>query len=135
MARKVKTWREKLQDELDRLWRHAIWQKYGNTCEVIGCTSHKVNAHHHFGKDARTTRWLMANGFCLCVSHHTLSSRFSAHKTPALFNKFALKIRGQRWEDELIYQHSYAVHWLDEEMEAIGGELDEWMEENYVGFP
>ena len=73
-----------IDGKLDVAWSKLVKLKAGNKCEVCYKTR-SLNSHHIYSRSKRSTRWLPENGICLCVSCHTFSSKFSAHKTPIFF--------------------------------------------------
>ena len=110
---KKKTKRAKLRLKLDDLWAEII--KDRGSCEYCFGTQN-LNAHHHYGKRALSTRWEFDNGVCLCPNHHTFSSIFSAHQTPADFVKWIEDKRGQNWADRLRKKHNKIVKFTDEDL-------------------
>jgi len=95
---KKKRKKTSLNKELDTLWSKAV--KVDGKCEYCGRES-GLNAHHYFSRSIIPLRWNLDNGFCLCAGCHTLSSKMSAHKTPAEFCDWAREIRGLKWEADL----------------------------------
>lgn len=94
--------RKTLNKKLGDLWSKIIRLK--GKCEK--CSSIRfLNAHHHYGKRALSTRWDIDNGVCLCPSCHVYSTVFSAHQTPALFVRWINKKRGEAWEERLRKKH------------------------------
>ena len=89
--------------ELLALWAKII--KNGGKCEYCGKTSY-LNAHHFYSRADRKLRYNINNGFCLCSGCHVLSSKFSAHLTPADFVDWAVKYRGNKWLKNL-----RTIHW------------------------
>lgn len=87
-------------NKVDKLWADAVKKLAGNKCEYCGKTS-PLNSHHIFSRSKKSTRWNINNGICLCVGHHTFSSSFSAHKTPAEFIEWIKEKRGEKWYAEL----------------------------------
>lgn len=85
--------------KLDKLWRERVYKKANYMCEL--CSSTNLNAHHLYSRSAQHLRWDVNNGICLCPLHHSLSSEFSAHKTPLLFADWIIKKRGKLWHRNL----------------------------------
>ena len=106
--------RTKLRNKLDAQWSLVIRQK--GRCEYCGKDSY-LNAHHFYSRSALSTRWVLENGFCLCSGHHTLSSTFSAHKTPANFVEWAIETRGLDWYANLKKRHNTITILSDFELE------------------
>ena len=92
-----------LKNKLDTLWSEAVKKRAGNKCEFCGREDY-LNSHHIYSRSKLSTRWSVDNGACLCVAHHTFSSKFSAHKTPADFMDFIENKRGSEWLDKLRYE-------------------------------
>ena len=93
--------RKTLEKKLDVLWSKVVKDVAGYRCENCGKTGNRLNSHHFFGRRAKSTRWDLLNGFCLCVGCHTFNCVFSAHQTPSLFHEWALKKRGEEWYEDL----------------------------------
>jgi hypothetical protein len=85
--------------KLDDLWSRLVKLSANNKCEYCGKTNN-LNSHHVYSRSNRTMRWLVDNGICLCVAHHTLSN-FSAHKSPIDFIEYMKTLRGETWYNEL----------------------------------
>ncbi|MCF7875366.1 MAG: hypothetical protein K9L99_05855 [Candidatus Omnitrophica bacterium] len=97
MKRKMKRKNKKtLENKLDKLWAEAIKLRAGYRCEYCG-NINNLNSHHIFTRSRKATRWELNNGVCLCVSCHTFSSKFSAHKAPIEFTHWLEKTRGVKW--------------------------------------
>jgi hypothetical protein len=124
--------RTHVRDELDDLFKLAIRKLKGHKCEHCGKTKY-LNVHHYYTRKSRSVRWNLMNGFLLCVGCHTMSSTFSAHQTPADFVDWAVKDRGSLWAYSLRKLHNVPILWETEEMEALGGELYEWLHVEEVG--
>jgi hypothetical protein len=68
-----------------------------------------LNSHHIYSRSNRSTRWDLENGVCLCVGHHTFSTKFSAHKTPTEFTEWLYGVKGEEFMSELrVNAHSIA---------------------------
>lgn len=87
--------RKSLLKICDELWSKLVKIRAGFRCEYCWRKDH-LNSHHIFSRNNRATRFLLENGICLCVGCHTMSSKFSAHKTPL---EFALWIIAERWQE------------------------------------
>lgn len=92
--------RKGIDKKLDDCWSELVKLKAGNKCEVCGKRS-PLNSHHIFSRSKKSTRWDVKNGLCLCVGHHTFSSKFSAHKTPTEFTFWLIDYKGQEFLDLL----------------------------------
>ena len=100
--------RSRLISKLDKEWAKQI-RSVGH-CEYEGCNKiTNLNAHHIYGRGARSTRWELDNGICLCVNHHIFSNEFSAHQTPLDFANWLIKSRGDKWYENLESKHKEIV--------------------------
>lgn len=89
-----------IEKKLDDAWSLLVKLVAKNQCEYCGKTS-LLNSHHIYSRAKKSTRWSVDNGICLCVSHHTFSSQFSAHLTPTEFTEWVIEKRGREWYDKL----------------------------------
>lgn len=71
-------------------------------CEFCHHASPTVVYHHVFGKRYKHLIDDPDNKVALDVEHHTNSSIFSAHKTPARFKEWIISIRGEEWWQRLL---------------------------------
>jgi len=107
LTRKVRSIKNGLMDK----WAKEVKERAGMKCEYCGRID-TLNSHHIFSRSNQSTRYDLDNGVCLCVAHHTFSSKFSAHKTPAEFIEWLKDYRGLEKYEELrrkaksIYQPS-----------------------------
>lgn len=83
-----------IEGKLDIAWSKLVKLRAKNQCEYCGKTS-PLNSHHIFSRSNKSTRWDPKNGVCLCVAHHTFSSKFSAHKTVLEFTDWLYKYKGE----------------------------------------
>ena len=86
--------------KLDAKWSLEVKKKAGFKCEFSGKTDF-LNSHHIFSRSNRTVRHDLDNGVCLSSGHHTLSSEFSAHKTPVEYIEWIKEYRGLAWYKRL----------------------------------
>jgi hypothetical protein len=102
-AKRVKKQSSKsyITKKLDVVWSKDIKIRAGFKCEYCGQSDKALNSHHIFSRSNKAVRHDMDNGICLCVGHHTFSSRFSAHKTPAEFIEWIKNYRGLEWYKRL----------------------------------
>ena len=112
----MKTKRRKLIDKLDKLWSDKV--KSVGKCDYCGKTSY-LNSHHIFSRSNYSVRWDLDNGICLCSGHHTLSSSFSAHKSPAEFTIYIIEKRGQEWFDSLRSKANNVVKYSDSDLQEM----------------
>lgn len=87
--------------KLDIAWSKLVKLRAGMKCEIPNCHKTVLNSHHIYSRSKRSTRWDVMNGICLCVGHHTFSSKFSAHKTVLEFVEFLIDYKGQDHIDRL----------------------------------
>jgi len=85
-----------LVKKLDNLWALKIKQEAAMRCEVCGLYLCRLNSHHFISRNHRSLRWVLDNGFSLCVSHHTFG-KVSAHCDPQWFVEYAREQRGEKW--------------------------------------
>lgn len=88
--------RKQQMKKYDAKWSKLVKVKAWYKCEVPWCTKTSLNSHHIFTRNNRSTRFDLENWVCLCAWHHTLSSTFSAHKTPTEFGE---RIKETRWQE------------------------------------
>ena len=81
-------------------WSLKVKELAGFKCEYCGKPT-GLNSHHIFSRSNKSTRYDLDNGVCLCVGHHTFSSSFSAHKTPAEFIEWIKEKKGDGWYEKL----------------------------------
>lgn len=106
---------------LDRLWREAAIETWGNKCEV--CGSSQINVHHIFTRANRAVRWDVENACILCPLHHTFDSKFSAHGAPAAFYSWLMDRRGEIWWKSLKDKANKIHKWTRDELIALKKEL------------
>lgn len=113
--------RSKLEKSMDRLWSIRVREKAGYRCEYCGATppTVRLNAHHIFTRRAKSVRWDVDNGICLCAKHHVYSSEFSAHLTPCLFHEFVVNLRGEEWYDKLKLKHRTIKKYTMDDLRTI----------------
>lgn len=83
-----------ITNKLDDAWSLKVKELAGFKCEYCKNDNKPLNSHHIFSRSNMAIRHDLDNGICLCVGHHTFSSKFSAHKTPAEFIEFLKEYRG-----------------------------------------
>lgn len=81
------------------MWSTVIHQK--GYCEICKTTTKQLHAHHITGRRNFSTRWLVDNGILLCASCHQFGSK-SAHNDPLWFREQLIKLKGEKFIDELI---------------------------------
>lgn len=87
-----------LSKKADTLWSECIKIVYWYKCAYCHKWPDEVqlHSHHLFTRSRKSTRWNIHNWICLCASHHTLSSEFSAHQTG---NEFFLWLEQEKWRE------------------------------------
>lgn len=89
--------RKGVDGKLDIAWSKLVKLKAGMKCEIPQCGKTTLNSHHIYSRSKKSTRWDVMNGICLCVGHHTFSSKFSAHKTPLEFTDWLREYKGSEY--------------------------------------
>ena len=107
-----------IDNKLDTAWSLLVKLVHGMKCEYCGKTT-TLNSHHIYSRSKKSTRWSVENGSCLCVSHHTFNSGFSAHKTPLEFTEFIIEKRGQEWYENLRAEANEVRKWFKFEKEEL----------------
>tara|TARA_R110000796_G_scaffold51740_2_gene122114 strand:- start:3926 stop:4312 length:387 start_codon:yes stop_codon:yes gene_type:complete len=116
--------RKGIDNQLDVAWSRLVKLKAGLKCEIENCT-HKptLNSHHIFSRRSASTRWDLDNGLCLCVGHHTMSSKFSAHGNPIAFTYWLEEYKSSDWIDELSFKAHSTKKWHKHEKAELLQEL------------
>ena len=96
----AKTKKKSLLKICDDLWSKLVKIRAWFRCEYCWKTT-GLNSHHIRSRTNYSTRYNLDNGICLCQAHHTLSSQFSAHKTPIEFIEWIKEYRWEEWYDNL----------------------------------
>lgn len=95
MVKKSNKRKVSLCDECDNKWSLLVKIRAWFRCER--CWKDKyLNSHHIFTRNNYSTRFDLDNWICLCSWCHTMSSIFSAHKTPL---EFAERVIQKRWQE------------------------------------
>jgi len=115
--KKPKTERQKLKDQLDKLWAILVKQRAGYKCERSGKIAY-LNSHHVFSKSNLSVRWDLDNGVCLNAGWHTLQTN-SAHKNPIEFINWIKDQRGVEWYENLRIKANQIKKWTIPELEAL----------------
>jgi len=88
-------------NRLDKLFGKIILEDQNYQCELCGERREThMNPHHIFSRRARSTRWYLPNGCCLCSGCHTLKLD-SAHRAPFWYKDEMVRQRGVQWEKDL----------------------------------
>ncbi len=116
--------RKGLDGKLDIAWSKLVKLKAGMKCQIEKCT-HKptLNSHHIFSRKNASTRWDLDNGLCLCIGHHTMSSKFSAHGNPIAFTYWLEEYKGSDFIDALSFKAHSTKKWSKFEKEDLLTEL------------
>lgn len=134
---KDKDERQRLYDQLEKLWPKAVKLTYGRFdgdyyyCEMCGkpyIAGEEIgvvpglNAHHVEGKSAYNIRWEVTNGTPIDAGCHTMR-KDSAHQDRTIFISKMIEIRGQEWYDNLLKIKGESKKWTIAEMQRKKGEL------------
>ena len=111
-----------IDGKLDDAWSKLVKLRANKKCEYGGKTSY-LNSHHIFSRSKKSVRWDTMNGVCLCVGHHTFSSKFSAHKTPTEFHIWLVEKKGNDFIQRLRLKANSVAKWSNFEKELILKEL------------
>ena len=116
--------RKGLDGKLDIAWSRLVKLRANMKCEIPNC-KHKptLNSHHIFSRKNASTRWDVENGMCLCIGHHTMSSKKSAHGNPIWFTYFLEEYKGSDWIDALSFKAHSTKKWSKFEKEELLIEL------------
>lgn len=106
------------EGQLLDLWAMAVKCFDGFKCAYCGKKSY-LNSHHIFSRTNKSTKYDLNNGITLCAAHHTLSSKFSAHKTPAEFIEWIKEKRGEEWYSNLRSKAKSIKKYTSEELRSI----------------
>ena len=122
--------RKGVDRKLDIAWSKLVKLQAGMKCEIPNC-KHKptLNSHHIFSRKNAATRWDTDNGLCLCVGHHTMSSKFSAHGNPIAFTYWLEEYKGSDFIDELSFKAHSTKKWYKFEKEELLEELQKQISE------
>lgn len=118
MPRKKKTEKQLAKDRCDDLWSELVKMRAGFKCEVCQ-RKDTLNSHHIYSRANHAVRHDPDNGVCLCVSHHTFNSRFSAHLTPADFIDWITEKRGKEWLTALRIRAKSSIGRIDFKLMAL----------------
>ena len=113
-----------LDGKLDDVWSYLVQLIYHKNSAYCGKDTH-LNSHHIYSRSKRSVRWDTQNGICLCAGCHTLSSSFSAHKTPFEFRDWFLEYEGEDNYNTLRLKANTHKHWTKHEKEELLKELQE----------
>lgn len=109
----------------DDLWAIAVKVNYGYRCAKCnkGNDEVQLHSHHLFTRSRKSTRLDIDNWICLCASHHTLSSEFSAHKTGNEFFLWLEEIKWREWINERMKNSLKVLHvspdWIKEQIQIL----------------
>lgn len=134
---KDKDERQRLYDELEKLWPKAVKITYGHFdgdyyyCEMCGKPYEAgeevgiapgLNAHHVEGKASYNIRWEVTNGTPIDAGCHTMR-KDSAHQDRTIFLGKMIEIRGQKWYDKLLRIKGGKEKWTIARMQKKKEEL------------
>lgn len=102
-------------NQCEKLWREAVKKVYGDKCAVGFDCKGNINCHHVIGRRNKSTRWYVPNGVPLCSKHHVFDI-FSAHQNPIWFDSIMVKLRGEKWKEDL---HWKSLEFWDKDIDAV----------------
>lgn len=139
---KDKDKRQRLFDQLEKLWPKAVKIVYGRFdgdyyyCEMCGKpyevgeevgVAKGIVAHHVEGKSSYNLRWEVTNGTPIEAGCHTMR-KDSAHQDRTIFINKMIEIRGQEWYDNLLKIKGESKKWTMAEMQKKKKELQNIIE-------
>lgn len=77
--------------QADQDWSEAVKIIAKYRCEKCGVPE-PLNSHHFIGRVAKSVKYDIKNGWCLCVGCHRY-----AHNRPSEFSDWARSKRGELW--------------------------------------
>ena len=108
---KKKTNNQLLDKQCEKLWREILLHDARHKCEK--CKNNRyLNCHHIITRSIKALRWDILNGIVLCPGCHTLSHKFSAHKTPSDFKIWINKYNHEGFYENLQLKAN-SIHKLD----------------------
>ncbi len=121
-----------LSDKTDDLWAIAVKVNFNYRCQYCNKwpDEAQLHSHHLFTRSRKSTRWDIENWICLCASHHTLSSEFSAHKTWNEFFIWLEWIKGREWIDMIASRSNEIAHITPDYIQERKKEIEEFLENN-----
>lgn len=134
---KDKDERQRLYDQLEKLWPKAVKITYGHFdgnyyyCEMCGSpyeageeagVAKGIVAHHIEGKQSYNLRWEVTNGTPIDSGCHTMR-KDSAHQDRTIFISKMVEIRGREWHDNLLKIKGESKKWTIVEMQKKKEEL------------
>ena len=81
------------------LWKLLVKTRAGYRCEICGCTTKQLHAHHLIDAGVLCYRYEPMNGICLCASCHKLDKHRAAHRNPMVWfeDSFRVEVGDDRW--------------------------------------
>ena len=117
--------RKGIDKKLDDAWSLLVKLRARMKCEIPNCKhSPNLNSHHIFSRKNASTRWDVDNGICLCIGHHTMSTKFSAHGNPVDFTYFLEEYKGSDFIADLSRKAHGTKKWMKWEKEDLLYELN-----------
>lgn len=111
--------------ELDLLWAKIILKKFNHKCAICG-KNDRLQAHHIFSRNKRSTRWDIENGICLCSGHH-----YQAHINHEWFRRKVIEFIGDKKYEELYYKSQTYKKYTKKDLEQILNFLKGWESGDY----
>ncbi len=78
--------RKWFENACDELWRHLVKMRAEFKCQYCRKTGFSLEAHHVFPRVAKSTRWDLDNGVCLCGFPRECHKH--AQEYPAMFKRW-----------------------------------------------
>ena len=118
----MKTPKQKLEKELDKLWSLKVREKC--ECELCGQRGDIkcFDAHHIRRRGNKSTRWDLDNGVCLCKGCH----RFKVHMDTLTASELLDKLKERRtkeWYYGLVRKSYEIKKWTMKELEELKDNL------------
>lgn len=102
--------RQRLERQLDSLWRLLVLQRAENKCEKCGSRT-DLESHHIVSRYIRATRWELRNGICLC--------KWNCHRLP-----HSLSVKDRRWYKQ--WELKYIGKMRMRQLELMARELEHY---------
>lgn len=121
-----------LSDKTDDLWAIAVKVNFNYRCQYCNKWPDEVqlHSHHLFTRSRKSTKWDIDNGICLCASHHTLSSEFSAHKCILEFSDWITNLKWEKFINDLRKKSQQIQKVTPEFIKERKAELEKFIAEN-----
>lgn len=112
--------RKGLIKKADDLWAKIIKIRDGYKCQRCQSTHKQLNSCHFYSRAAKSVRWDLKNGVCLCVGCH-----FFTHQNPAEFVQWFTEWAGEETLNYLKFKRQGKVTTTEFAMQVRISELQE----------